>query len=144
MPKRLIAVPNAAAIRQARSFLAESDWTVDGATTVRFHPDYCHMQPWVLAAIGAWALQARRHGVAIAIENPERARYAWRFGLDRYLGVDPGIHPAEHEEAGRFIPMRTLSSSRDVQALIADIVPMLHLDRDQGVAVQYVMSEMVR
>src|ERR1700674_3533637 len=60
MPDRVIEVPNSAAIRQARSFLGEADWSVaPGRTVIRFHPAYCHMQPWVLSALAAWALVAR-------------------------------------------------------------------------------------
>jgi hypothetical protein len=147
MPDRVIEVPNSAAIRQARSFLAAADWSVaPGRTVIRFHPAYCHMQPWVLSALAAWALVARRAGVKLSVQNANRAAYAWRFGLQKYLDLDPGVTLAEHEEAGRFIPLRTVSSNAELAKLLADIVPLLHLasEPEQGKAVQYVMSEMVR
>ncbi len=104
------------------------------------------MQPWVVAAIAAWGMVARRNGVDIRLENVGTAAYAWRLGLQRYLDVDPGISLKEHEAAGRFIPLRTIRTSQDLGTLLADIVPLLHLAAapEQAKAVQYVMSEMVR
>lgn len=143
-----IEIPNSAVIRQARGFLARSDWTIeaDGDTVIRFHPAWCHMQPWVLAALGAWAMRARRRGVNIEVENPSTAGYAWRFGLAALLGIAEPAAIEPHEEAGRFIPLKVITGPHDLRPLISDVAPLLHLDAEpeQAKAVQYVVSEMVR
>jgi hypothetical protein len=33
--------------------------------TVRFHPSFCFMQPWAIAALGAWALEQRDKGGSV-------------------------------------------------------------------------------
>lgn len=146
MIERRIEVPNAAAIRQAGALLRIADWSIDrDRTVVVFHPGYCHMQPWVVAALAAWGYAHRAAGGSISVENPERAAYGWRFGLGDYLRV-PHKRPSEHEEAGRFVALRRVGNSDDLAALLADIVPLLHLGAqpEQAKAVQYAVSEMVR
>jgi len=87
----VIEIPNSASIRPARGFLAKLDWSLnDTETLIRFHDRWCYMQPWVLAAPGAWGLEAQARDVKIKLKNAHRAAYAWRFGLGEYLGVDPG------------------------------------------------------
>lgn len=143
----LIYIPNSAAIRSCRTFMAEADWSLQhDVTVIRFHPKWCHMQPWVVAALAAWGLAAQREGVEVRVENPERARYAWRLGLAQYLGIEPGLSLQEHEQSGRFVTLRTIRHREDLGALMPDVVPLLHLDKEpeQARAVQYVLSEMIR
>jgi anti-sigma regulatory factor (Ser/Thr protein kinase) len=70
--------------------------------------------------------------------------YAWRFGLAEYLGIDPPANVSEHEEAGRFVPLRTIKTADDLTKLLSDIVTLLHVDKESSKAVMYAMSEMVR
>lgn len=111
-----------------------------------FHPGYCHMQPWVLAAIAAWAEDARSRGEEILVRNAERAAYAWRFGLHDFLGIERPTTVHEHEEAGRFLQLRRVSTTADVGNLVAEVVPLLHLggSPETAKALQYALSEMVR
>lgn len=147
MRERVIRVPNAAAVRQAASFLGYPDWQLSSGTAIiSFHPSYCHMQPWVLAALASWALEFRCTGGEIRVENPERATYGWRLGLAPYLGIETPVQVTEHEESGRFVPLSTIKSSNDLAELLANLVTLLHLSAapEQAKAVLYSMSEMVR
>lgn len=140
-------MPNSAVIRNARSFLAESDWRLNRQkAVVRFHPDYCHMQPWVVAALAAWSMEYRSTGGTITIQNGERAAYGFRFGLADYLGIENPTPVKEHEEAGRFVPLRTVRGSDDLSDLLARLVTLLHLsdEPEHAKAVLYAVSEMVR
>ena len=93
-----IRIPNSTGITNARGFLADFDWSLDsGETVIRFHEKWSHLQPWVLAAIAAWGLEAKARGVKVSIENGGTAGYAWRFGLADYLGVEPDLKLIEHE-----------------------------------------------
>jgi hypothetical protein len=144
----LLAIPNSAVIKQASGFMTRMDWTTSPGeqVVIRFHPSWCHMQPWVICALGAWALRAQDAGVDIVVENDETAMYAWRFGLASLLGYEL-IAPMEmHEETGRFIPIKVVRTASDLRGLIADVALLLHLADapEQVKAVQYVVSETVR
>lgn len=147
MHRKTISVPNSAVIRQARNVLSLSDWRLDrGQAVIRFHPAYCHMQPWVLATLAAWAQEYRRTGGSITVENPEKGAYSFRFGLAEYIGILNPTPVTEHEEAGRFVPLRTIRTSDDLSDLLARLVTLLHLsdEPEHAKAVLYAMSEMVR
>ena len=127
--------------------MTRTDWSLEpGETLIRFHPHYCHMQPWVIAALAAWGLRAQENEISIRVENANRAAYAWRLGLGEYLGVDPGVEIKPHEETGRFVALRTITNGDEHSALISDVVTLLHLaeEPEQARAVQYALSEMMR
>jgi hypothetical protein len=143
---REIVLPNSAAIRAPGHAVGGADWTIhQGSTAIRFHPNWCYLQPWVLAALASWGQRQLSGGGAITVENDRRAAYAWRFGLHEFLGFEPERLPEEHEEAGRFLSLRAIATSADLSALLADLVPLLHLgdEPERARAVQYAMSEMV-
>lgn len=104
------------------------------------------MQPWVVATLAAWAQQFRAMGGTIEVRNAEKAKYAWRFGLAPYLGIEQPVDLREHEEAGRFVALRTIRSSDDLADLLASLVTLLHLSKEpeHAKAVLYAVSEMVR
>jgi hypothetical protein len=141
----VIEIPNSASIKMARRVLGDADWPSDvECAVVRFHPRWCHMQPWILCALGAWAIQTREDGGTVEVRNSESASCAWRFGLHRFLGHEPGRLPEPHEEAGRFVPLKQIRRREELAVLLADIVPLLHLaNPEHAKAVQYVISEMV-
>lgn len=143
---RLIEIPNSASIRSAKGFLTRTDWTHGGHTLIRFHDRWCHMQPWLLAALAAWGLDARDKETEIELENANRAGYAWRFGLHDYFGIGAPVEFKPHEPAGRFVPLRAVRTQDEQGQLMADVVPLLHLsgEPEQAKAVQYVLSEMIR
>ncbi len=147
MEAREIFVPNGAAIRNARSFLADANWaTGQHEHTVRFHPKFCFMQPWAISALAAWALEHRAAGGAIQAENPDTAGlgYAWRMGLAEYLGIEAPATFQEHEEAGRFIALRTVKHRDELAELLSGFVTLLHVLDEAAEYVLYAMSEMVR
>ena len=147
MASGVIFVPNSAAIRAARSFLGSADWTSEPHEhTVRFHPRFCFMQPWAIAALAAWGLDHRDKGGTIRVENSGAAGlgYTWRMGLAEYFGVEAPIEFREHEEAGRFIPIRTVGRRDDLADLLSGLVALLHVMDEAAESVLYAMSEMVR
>jgi hypothetical protein len=104
------------------------------------------MQPWAIAALAAWALEHRANGGTVRVENSETAGlgYTWRMGLADYFGVETPIGFKEHEEAGRFISLRTVNSRDDVADLLSSLVTLLHIMDVAAESVLYAMSEMVR
>lgn len=147
MADREIFVPNSAAIRAARSFLANADWTTGTHEhTVRFHPSFCFMQPWTIAGLAAWAADHRSQGGSIRVMNPDTAGlgYTWRMGLAEYFGIETPTGFSKHEEAGRFIALRTVSTRDDLADLLSSLVTLLHVMDSAAESVLYAMSEMVR
>jgi hypothetical protein len=118
-----------------------------GEAILQFHPTWVNLDPIALSMISAWGAWCRRKGKQIRVENIGRhADYAARMKLFEHLGVDYSSGVKEHEEAGRFLPIRQVKDRKQVPPIIGDISALLHLDDDPEslAAVQYCVSELLR
>lgn len=144
-----LVIPNSATIHNARAFLAANN-PFEGSrreAVLEFNPKWVHMEPIALVAAAAWGAWARRSGMRIRAKNLGRqANYAARMGLFHFLGIDfsPGI--VAREESGRFLPLKQVTDSSQIPAIIGDISALLHLqtDPDTLATVQYCLSELIR
>lgn len=97
--------------------------------------------------IASWGAWCRRKGLHIRGHNlGKHARYAARMKLFEHLGIEYEQQIAEHEEAGRFLPVTQVNAKRNVGAVIGAISALLHLqdDPESLAAVQYCVSELLR
>lgn len=112
---------------------------------LNFHPRFGFLQPFALAMLAAWGDYWTLKGVPIRCGNLQASgvAYAWRMGLFHCLGVDYSPGRSHHEEAGRFLPIRRITTTHDVSNFIADVAPLLHRPEHRQ-AVQYCLSETIR
>lgn len=142
-----IVVPNSASLQNLRHVLRTMEFfprDPQGFELV-FHASGFHIQPFVIAMLGAWAHHWRGRNVPISCRNADTPwiRYAIRMGLFDALGVAAPLEITQHEPTGRFIPLTMLTSRDDVKNFIADAVPLLH-HQQQPAAVIYCLSELTR
>lgn len=142
-------VPTNATLHSARSFLSISKYfnLSETRATLTLHPKWMYIEPFALSMIAAWAGWCQAHSLDVDVPSITRtADYAWRMNLFQYLPVD--YHPprTEHEEAGRFMPIKNVRNNSEAKAAIADISALLHLtDYPESLAaVQYCISELIR
>lgn len=105
------------------------------------------LHPLVLCMIASMSAKAVRDGNSVHIVNEQNTapiRYLERMGLFPMMGVETGISVAEHEPAGRFIPLTGIKDSAQLGEFLTDFVPLLHADPEEAVTVRYVLSELVR
>ena len=142
-------VPTNASIHATHSFIEQNNFfdTSDRIAMLSLNPKWMHLEPMALSMIAAWGTWCKRQGLQISVENwTKSADYAARMKLFDHLGIDYPSQVTEHEEAGRFLPLRNVQTRDDVRGVIADVSALLHLDRDVEAlaAVQYCMSELLR
>jgi len=65
------------------------------------------------------------------------------MGLFNFLRAPYDQTQEEHEEAGRFIPLRRIASSTELATFLTDLAPLLHRP-EHTQAVQYCLSETIR
>jgi anti-sigma regulatory factor (Ser/Thr protein kinase) len=147
MPRLII--PNSVALQNVRAFVASNRPFENSSAeaVLEFHAQWVHMEPVALSMAAAWGAWAKREGYSLCAENLGRkTAYAGRMKLFELLGIefDPGLE--EKEAAGRFVPLTQVTSSADVNNVIADISALLHLQDDPETlsAVQYCVSELLR
>lgn len=144
----IIEVPNNVSLHTARNTLSNLEFFPDAKTVqLILDPRWVHIEPFGMAAYAAWSDWHRRNGAKVKVGNiGSTADYAWRMGLFNF--VDTTYTPArqEHEEAGRFLPIRQVCNSQDIRSVVADVSALLHLQDspDSLAAVQYCVSELLR
>jgi anti-sigma regulatory factor (Ser/Thr protein kinase) len=142
-------VPTNANIHATKAFLTGNDFfnAKQDSAILALHPIWMYLEPVALAMVAAWGAWCKRQGYNVEPENLTKAGdYAARMKLFEHLGIAYNPHMVEHEEIGRFLPLRNVVNRQDVTAVIADVSALLHLDHDPEslAAVQHCMSELLR
>lgn len=141
-------IPNSIALRNFDSIFVNNDFDFkDGKVDITFHPNYVAMHPVGLAfyaAIGDYFRANNIETTATINYEIKSIPYLQRMGLFNALGYGNPIETVVHEECGRFIPLRRIRNSTELSALMKDIDPILHTDRDTSRTVKHVFSELLR
>ncbi len=143
-------IPNNASIHTLKHFLTHSSPFCDSSApaTLNLHPSWAHMDPMALAMCAAWGGWCQRNGLTVEVQNMtgSHANYFARMKLFKHLNVSYSTVLEEHEEAGRFLPLWQVKTQADLDAVIANISALLHLDTEPDglAAVQYCVSELIR
>lgn len=143
-------IPNDATIRTLRNFLSLNTpfLNPNEKAVLRLHKNWAYMDPMALVIAASWGGWCLRNGkqVEVAGEPGPHTNYAARMRLFQHLNVQYTIPIKEHEEAGRFMPLRRVSSASELSAVIGDVSALLHLDREPDglAAIRYCVSELVR
>jgi anti-sigma regulatory factor (Ser/Thr protein kinase) len=146
-------IPPFVTIHQARNFLLSLNHPFDldeDEAVLELPKKWVFVEPIGLAMISAWGAWCRRAGYRIRVENVENlgrhSEYLARMKLFQHLGTGFDSRYAEHEVAGRFLPITQVTNRTEVTAVIGNISAMLHLEHDTEslAAVQYCISELLR
>src|SRR5712692_3737028 len=126
-----ISIPNQGSLHCLRFFLSANNFfpkRVADRFEVTFHPQMVYLQPYALSMLAAWGDYWEGQGVPIQFENLRSTSlaYAWRMGLFNFLRARYEPTREEHEEAGRFIPLRRIRRSSELATFLTDLAPLLH------------------
>ncbi len=137
-----IHVPNSAFIGNIDPFIAGLDVTDPSKLEITTNDRWIAVHPVVLCMLAALGKKAN----IVTIDNvtASSGHYMTRMGLYDYLGISSPDHIEEHDAAGRFIPLTTITSSLELSNFLNDVVPILHLPPEQSRSIRYILSELVR
>jgi anti-sigma regulatory factor (Ser/Thr protein kinase) len=76
--------------------------------------------------------------------NVPSVPYLVRMKLFEFLDIPAPREIAEHEEAGRFVPITQIRSGEDLSNAITNLIPLLHAARSVADPIRYVVSELGR
>ena len=142
-------VPTSASIHTSKALLSNNDFFADTGekAVIKFNTSYMYLDPMGLAMIAAWGAWCKRNKLEIEVQNiTKRADYVARMKLFEMLGIEYNRQITEHEEIGRFLPLRNVKTRDDIRAVLADVSALLHLNEnlDSLKTVQYCLSELLR
>lgn len=111
-----------------------------------FNERWVSVHPAILALTACAGALVRQNGGSVTGNVPQvrSLPYLIRMGLFDFLRLDPGRAIAEHEAAGRFVPLTKIDNNADLHAVITDLVPLLHAPPEVAAPIKYVFSEIVR
>ena len=141
-------IPNSVALRNFDSIFSNNtfDFT-DKNVSISFHSNYVAMHPVGLAFYAALGDFFRLNHIQTKAAINYKIRsipYLQRMGLFAALGYINPLKIEEHEESGRFIPLRKIRTSEELSALIKEIDPILHTTRENSRIIKHVFSELLR
>lgn len=143
-------IPNDATIRTLRNFLSVNTPFLkpNEPAILRLHRNWAYMDPMALVITAAWGGWCSRNGKQVNVVGKPGpyTNYAARMKLFQHLKIQYTIPIQEHEEAGRFMPLRRVSNPSELNAVIGDVSALLHLDNEPDglAAIRYCVSELVR
>jgi anti-sigma regulatory factor (Ser/Thr protein kinase) len=137
---------NSAWIQNIGGFFSTFDPSDPGSLDIRLHNRWVSVHPAILALTACAAKLVREAGGQVTGDIPRVATlpYLIRMGLFDFLGLDPGRTITQHEAAGRFVPLTSISTNAELRHAITELVPLLHAPAEVAAPIKYVFSEMVR
>lgn len=144
-----IHIPNSAWLGNIDPFIKSLDTSDDTILKVTSHKKWVSVHPVVLCMIAACGLEIRRKNqskkpIEFEVMEAKSKHYFERMGLFRMLGLDSQIRITKHEPSGRFIPLKQVFNSTNLDEFIKDVIPLLHLSPEQAEPIKYILSELVR
>jgi len=137
-------LPNSTFIGNIDPFLKNIDFSEKDKLEITANSKWIVVHPVVLSMVAALGLSVNPKNIACDTLTAKSAHYLQRMGLFKFLGIESGINIAEHEPAGRFIPLTQIKNSQELSRFIEEMIPLLHLQPNQVDPIRYVVSELVR
>lgn len=135
---------NADYLRNFDAFLRSFDSSDPDKLEIKTHEKWINMHPVVLTMITALGMTVKPENIKVDNVVARSGHYLERMGLFKLLRVPSPFSIAEHEQAGRFIPLTVIKSQTEQSKFITEMIPLLHLAPEQADAIRYTVGELVR
>jgi len=139
-----IFLSNQGNLRNFKGFVEALDLSHPSKLEITTHDKWVTVHPANLVIVAALAIQAGKENTKIIGEVPETGRYLDRMGLYDLTKTSSPFVYHKKEEAGRFVPIKIIKTSRDQSHFITDVIPLLHLSEKNAIVVKYIIGELVR
>lgn len=131
-------------LRNFKSFAKSLDLSNPNKLEITTHDKWVTVHPANLVLAAALAIKVGKENAEIVGNVPDTGRYLDRMGLYDLTKTSSSFVYHKKEEAGRFVPIKIIKTSKDQSRFITDMVPLLHLSERNATIVKYVIGELVR
>jgi anti-sigma regulatory factor (Ser/Thr protein kinase) len=131
-------------LRNFESLLKSFDSSDPNKLEITTHNKWVNVHPVVLTMVAALGKTVSPENITIDEVTATSGHYLARMGLFDALGKASPYTIAEHESAGRFIPITQIRSQDEQSTFITEMIPLLHLESQQADAIKYMVGELVR
>lgn len=137
-------IPNSAFLGNIDPFLRSFDPSSPDVLEITANDKWISVHPIVLSMIAALGLKVEPGNIRCQKLEAKSRHYLARMGLFKTLQIPFEPSFVEHESAGRFIPITRIHDSDELSKFITDMIPLLHLEPEQGRTIGYIVSELAR
>lgn len=138
-----IYLPNSAFLGNIDRFLKRFDPASPDRLAISSHSEWIAVHPVVLSMVAALAITVPKGNIQCEKLEAKSKGYLARMGLLRILGL-PDIPMMQHESAGRFIPITQIRTSSEATKFIAEMIPLLKVERAHAETIVHIISELLR
>ncbi|HMI09283.1 MAG TPA: hypothetical protein VK497_02690 [Candidatus Saccharimonadales bacterium] len=131
-------------LRNFESFLQSFDPSEPDKLEISTHDKWISVHPVVLTMIAALGHRVGPDNIKIDAITAASGHYLARMRLFEVLKKDSPYTIAEHESAGKFIPLTQIRTQEEQTKFITEMIPLLHLEPTQADAIKYMVGELVR
>ena len=125
-------------------FLAQINFDDDKKLEIETTNNWLSVHPAALVLAAALAKKVGKSNTVINSSAGESGLYLDRMGLYDYADTKSPYRYNQHDESGRFVPIRQILTQDDQSRFVTDIIPLLHLDPEKSQMIRYVIGELVR
>jgi anti-sigma regulatory factor (Ser/Thr protein kinase) len=144
-----INLPNYFTLNCVKQFFLKSDLSCLDHSELIF-PETFTISPLGLVVFAAWGQRMSKNKIKIQYKGKKNAtyiNYMQRMHLFDFLKLEGFKNPkvTEKAEEGKFITIRKIVNQNDIDNIVKEIDPLLHLgDADKSGVVRYCISEILR
>ncbi|PKN00177.1 MAG: hypothetical protein CVU78_02685 [Elusimicrobia bacterium HGW-Elusimicrobia-2] len=139
-----IHIPNSAFLGNIDPFFRSFDPASPDILEITANDKWISVHPVVLSMIAALGISMKSSDIRCEKLKAKSKHYLVRMGLFNTLNIPSDIQIEEHEPAGRFIPITQIRTSDELTKFITEMIPLLHLDKEQSKTIGYAVSELAR
>jgi anti-sigma regulatory factor (Ser/Thr protein kinase) len=141
-----IRFPNSAHLQNIGGFITKMSSGNPAQLRFSMYDRYLSVHPFVLALTAAEGAYVSHVGGRTTgkLYDTSSLKYLVRMGLFNFVELTPPTSVAEHEAAGRFIPLTQIRTSDELEEFIVEMIPLLHAAPVEAGPIKFVMSELVR
>lgn len=139
-----IHLPNSAFLGNIDGFVRQFDPSSPEKLEITSNDKWISVHPVALAMVAAIGSTVEPEKIKCEEFTARSRHYFERMNLFKMIRISSGISIREHEPAGRFIPLMQIKTPAEQTAFVTDMVPLLHLEKEQSETMRYIVTELIR
>ncbi len=126
------------------NFLSKLDFSDESKLEIFTDHRWINTNPAGLVLAAALASTVGKQNATIDGNLATSGAYLDAMGLYNFVSTDSPFHINKKEPSGRYIPITNIKTEADQTKFLSDIIPLLHLGREESLAIRYALYELVR
>lgn len=135
---------NNSTLQNFDNFLSKIDFSDEDKLEIFTDSHWVNTNPAGLVLAAALAKSVGKKHATIDDNSAASGAYLDAMGLYDFVSTVSPFHIDKKEPSGRYIPITNIKTEAEQTKFLTDIIPLLHLGREESLAIRYALYELVR